>query len=93
MNAEVLDAIKKRAFGFSYDEEVLEFEQSRGNSALVCERRGRIYFKNGFVKVLIQKGENGEIKGVKIPKNYKKIKFYLKNKPKQLNMFHLPALK
>ena len=87
MNKDVLEAVRKRAFGFSYNEEVLEFESGRVKSCLFCEKRNRLYTRRGFIKVVPEFGENGEIKALKLPKNIKKIKFFVKSKPKQLSFF------
>lgn len=48
----IVEAIEKRAVGFFYEEESLEFESFGGNSKfLFCKKKSRLYMKKGFLKV------------------------------------------
>lgn len=72
MNDKLLDVLYKKAFGFTYTEEVKEFETKTPKELLFCEKRNRLYSKSGFVKVLPTR-KNNEIISFKNPK--KRLKF------------------
>ena len=66
LNEKVMETLKKKAFGFSYSEEVLEFEEVSPQKPLFCEKRKRIYLGRGYLKVFRKN------KGLEV---YPKIKF------------------
>ena len=59
---ELDDVLRKKALGFSYSEETLEYETARPKSWVFCERRGRLYSKKGYIKAK-KIEQNGEIVG------------------------------
>jgi len=82
MDPNLEDVLKKKAFGFSYTEETVEYEVSKSKSRVYCSKRNRLYLKNGFVKV---KKVNSGIdvilcKGIaKTPSKLKSFKFFAKS--------------
>lgn len=49
---DVWELIEKRAKGFSYTEEVVEYESQKNKKFVFCEHNSRIVFsRRGFVKV------------------------------------------
>lgn len=68
------DVIMKKAFGFSYTEENLEYERATSKEFLFCKAFGRLYLKRGYIKAR----EDG--KGAYICDKYKNLKFSLKRK-------------
>ena len=46
------DLIKKRAQGYYASEEVIEYERGRKNKFLFCKKRNRLYFADGFLKIV-----------------------------------------
>ena len=72
----LFETLKKKAYGFTYTEETMEYELLRSKPIIYCEKHSRIYFKNGYLKV---KKENGgvnlvatkELKFKTPPENFK----------------------
>ena len=60
---ELDEVLRKKALGFSYREETLEYETTRPKSWVLCERRKRLYSKRGYIRAKIVE-QNGEIVGV-----------------------------
>ena len=60
---ELISTLKKKAFGFGYTEESLEYETKKPKKYVFCEKRNRIYFENGFIKVrpVLKAGEIVEV--------------------------------
>ena len=50
MDEKLIEAIKKRAYGYDYFEEVIE-EDSDNFVWVECNQKKRLYHKNGFLKV------------------------------------------
>lgn len=50
-NPKLYETLKKKAYGFTYTEETMEYELLRSKPIIYCEKYGRIYFKNGYLKV------------------------------------------
>lgn len=65
--SKVEETLKKKALGFSYVEEVEEFELIKPKNYLYCENRGRLYLKNGYIKVE-KIEENNQLKGLDFKK-------------------------
>lgn len=57
---ELEKVLRKKALGFSYTEEVVECDTVRPKPFVFCEKRNRIYMKNGYIFVKKQT-KNGEI--------------------------------
>ena len=51
MNEKLFETLKKKAYGFSYTEETMEYELIKSKPIIYCEKRNRIYLKNGYLKV------------------------------------------
>lgn len=85
MKQELLDLLEKKAYGFSYTEETVEYETRMPKPNLLCEKHKRLYRGAGFVSVKINKLK-GEIVGVTavfVPLGFKtlskKCKFFKKS--------------
>lgn len=50
-NLKLYETLKKKAYGFTYTEETMEYELLRSKPIIYCEKHNRIYFKNGYLKV------------------------------------------
>ena len=76
----LFDTLRKKAFGFSYTESTLEYESVKVKPYLFCDKRSRLYFKNGYVKVKKLSGGLDVVikKIVKLRGTFSKLKF-LKN--------------
>ena len=51
----LVEAIRKRAYGFYYSEENVEYELTGGGKFLLCKNKKRAYFGAGFLKIKIKK--------------------------------------
>lgn len=71
---EISEVVMKKALGFSYTEENLEYEREVRKEFLYCEQEGRLYFGAGFIMAKTIS------KGIEIDEKLKKIKFCLRPK-------------
>lgn len=72
MQQELLELVKKKAFGFSYTEETVEYETRVAKPYLFCSSHNRLYHGVGYIKVkpIFVRGEIGGLRPIK-----QKIKF------------------
>lgn len=47
--SEILETLKKKALGYSYEEVVLEYENSATKPWILCLKRKRVYGKKGYL--------------------------------------------
>ena len=69
----LVDAIRKRAYGFYYSEENIEYELTGGGKFLLCKNKKRVYFSSGFLTARLKKvfSKSARI-SVKVVKFFKK---------------------
>ena len=55
LDKRMLEAITRRAYGFYYDEENVEYESKNSGKYLLCKNKNRVYFGSGYLKIKIKK--------------------------------------
>ena len=80
----LIEAIRRRAYGFYYDEENVEYESKGGGRYLLCKKQNRVYVGSGFVKVKIKKMFSASVRVV-----FKKLKSFVAPSGKTRQVFAL----